>query len=561
MNMKKIILGLFITVLLFNTGCKDLLDINDDPYAVKTINPTSILSSLEWATGDFFAGGYYLNSNFGSFVQYLSSRELNNYSLSASTASLGNTWDNAYVGILNNCDQLILTAKEDNQYIVHGAIAKAIKGYIFMMMTDLWGDVPFTQFNVADITKPAADKSDVVYNGALELFKQAKTEFENAKKAKNALDPKSKDLFYEGNIDKWIKAVNTFELKLLVQSRKTKDKITNWQSTLTALLNENNFIDNNEDFQFPHSSAKSPQDERNYNFVDEYEGGQKTFYICPWIFEIMSGYTYNAKNNPFSGISDPRIPYYWVNQLKANEEAENKTDYRCGAFVSIIPASNSGFDASNQDASMTCIGIYPVGGKYDDGKGGAVKGKGTGIAPDKIMQAYSVPFMKAELILTGNATGDAAAELKKGIRASIFHVNAVSQAAKGSQTVPALIVDSTVKFQDAIIARFNAAANNDKKLEIVMTQKWIANYFNTYEAYTDLRRTGYPVTFKGEGAIAFSPNGHTTELSAGPVEIPLAVYRVMPRILYYPIREVETNPNIRNTRNITLYGSVFWDVQ
>jgi len=30
-------------------------------------------------------------------------------------------------------------------------------------------------------------------------------------------------------------------------------------------------------------------------------------------------------------------------------------------------------------------------------------------------------------------------------------------------------------------------------LELIMTQKWIASFMNGYEAWIDVRRTGYPV--------------------------------------------------------------------
>ena len=112
---------------------------------------------------------------------------------------------------------------------------------------------------------------------------------------------------------------------------------------------------------------------------------------------------------------------------------------------------------------MTCVGIYPVGGKYDDGNGGAISAKtGTGIAPDKMLQAYSVPFMKAELVLAGEASGDAAALLSEGISASLTHVNTVSKAADAS--CPTISADAATEFINNVLSRFDAA-NAAKKIQ------------------------------------------------------------------------------------------------
>ena len=60
-----------------------------------------------------------------------------------------------------------------------------------------------------------------------------------------------------------------------------------------------------------------------------------------------------------------------------------------------------------------------------------------------MLQAYSVPFMKAELALAGEITADAKALLQEGIEASIYHVNAV--VAKADANAP-LIEDASTTF-------------------------------------------------------------------------------------------------------------------
>lgn len=536
------------------------LDINKDPYAVTDLNLSQLLSTVEYEISASFAEGSYLNANFSAYTQHTVSREIDNYSLVPSYSTLGNTWNNIYIYGIKNADALIEEANKANLSYYAG-IGRVLRVYAYMNLTDLFGDVPYSEANVPGIEFPKADNSAAIYNDLLVQLNQALEDFTATEG--NSTKPGSNDFLYNGDIQKWIKATNTMKLKLLTQSRLAKDEIANWDAELAALIQEDNFLANGEDLQFPHTGTLSPADERKSGYVDEYEASQKGVWISPWMYEIMNGKTYNVKNNPFAGISDPRAPYYYFNQLTADEDAVSQTDYRDGAFVSIMMGSNTSYSSMTQDAAMTVLGIYPVGGKYDDGQGGAIGAKsGSGIAPDKMLQAYSVPFMKAELALAGEITADAKALLQEGIKAAFYHVNAV--VAKADANAPLIEDDARDFFINNIMTQYDRASD-EKKMEIVMTQKWVANFYNPIEAYNDIRRTGYPVLFSGnEERKAVSPFDHTVEATDLTAEggAELAIFKIAdyPRVLWYPQDECDVNPNITNKdRNITV-SNVFWDV-
>lgn len=535
------------------------LDINNDPYAVTDLDLSQLLTAVEYEISASFTEGGYLNANFSAYTQHTVSREIDNYSLIPSYSTLGNTWDNIYIYGIKNADALIDRANEASLSYYAG-IGRVLRAYAYLNLTDLFGDIPYSEANVPGIEFPKADKSADIYNALLVELNQALKDF--AATEGNSSRPGTNDLFYNGDITKWIKATNTLKLKLLTQSRLAKDEINNWKAELDSLIAEDNFIGNGEDLQFPHTGTLSPADERKSGYTDEYEASQKGVWVSPWLYEIMNGKTYNAKNNPFAGIVDPRVPYYYFNQLTADADAVSPTDYRDGAFVSILMGSNSTYSSMTQDAAMTVIGIYPVGGKYDDGNGGAIGAKsGSGIAPDKMLQAYSVPFMKAELALAGEINADAKELLEDAIDASIYHVNAV--VAKADANAP-LIEDASM-FINNVLQQYDRA-NDEKKMEIVMTQKWIANFYNPVEAYNDIRRTGYPVLFTSNAERkAVSPFDHTVaatdKTAEGGVELQTVKINDYPRVLWYPQGECDVNPNITNkNRNVTV-SNVFWDVQ
>lgn len=48
----------------------------------------------------------------------------------------------------------------------------------------------------------------------------------------------------------------------------------------------------------------------------------------------------------------------------------------------------------------------------------------------------------------------------------------------------------------SISPKWNASADNEGKLEQIITQKWLACWPESYEAWSEQRRTGYPKLFK-----------------------------------------------------------------
>ena len=536
-------------------GCS--LDINQDPYAVTQLDIAQLLTCTEYEVGATFSEGYYLNANFSAYVHHTVSREIDNYSLVASYSTLGNTWSQAYRYAIKNCDALISEGTAEGN-VIYSAIGRILRAHVYMNMVDLWGDVPYSEANTAGVETPVCDKSEDIYNALIADLKTAVSELKDTE-AKNELKPAANDLFYGGNVSKWIKVANTLELKLLVQSRLAKSQITGWATELAALIAEDNFIADGEDLQFPHSTATTPSDERNQGYVDEYQGGQKTVFISPWFYECLAGKSTNWTDNPFKGIKDVRIPYYFYNQSTATSDAANQTDYRDGAFISIMFGSNSGYTSMTQEGSMTVVGIYPVGGLYDDGSAKKVGAtSGNGICPDKMLQAYSVPFMKAELALAGEITGDAKSFLEAGINASLTHVEAVSKASDSS--CPAIAAADKTTFINAVLAKYDAA-DAARKLEIIMTQKWIANFYNPVEAYSDIRRTGYPVLFTGDSDNkAWTPYAQTVEATPTLTSFDLVSLQKFPRVMYYPQGETTVNPNITNEGRVVSDKKVFWDV-
>ncbi len=553
--MKKIAILLTVFMALGMIGCeKNFLDINDDPNVPTVADPSKLLSGAQVSLGVTFSQDNYIGNGLLSYVHQLVSREVQQYNITSS-GTISNTWQWAFTYVNPNLDQLISTS-EANGNLKYAGVAKILKAYTFSVMVDIFGDIPYSEANIPGLIAPKLDAGEEIYNSLISLIDQAKLDLNNTEAA-NIFKPGSDDLIYNGDLTKWEKLANTLKLRLLLNSRLTPEKITNYSTLLNDLITENNFIEEGEDFEFWFTAQTAP-DQRHPAFIDEYDGGQITYYISPWFYEIMRGLTINATNNPFAGINDPRIPYYWANQLIDDQPAQNPHEYRHENFMSIFFGSIGPNADFAQRESATLVGIYPCGGKYDDGNGSDGKGftgvDGDGIAPHKFITHASLKFMLAELAIVGEIAQDPATLYEEAVRAAYSHVNkVVSKSSKDVPSISGTIIDNHVA---QLMTAYNAASN-EVKYEMIMTQKWISNFFNPVETYADYRRTGYPVFFdatQGIGIVPIDFNGNTN------VETPVQLIRLYPKSIWYPDREVELNPNITQKTNLS-ESRIFWDTR
>ena len=131
-------------------------------------------------------------------------------------------------------------------------------------------------------------------------------------------------------------------------------------------------------------------------------------------------------------------------------------------------------------------------------------------SPSVLMTFSELQLDLAEAAIDGDITGDATAFAKKGITASFEQFGA---------TIPATYVESLGKISKAII----------------LDQKWIALFGQGVEAWTEYRRTGYPIMPAKDPRAVFENNG------------------VIPTRLPYPTTEYSLN-KAKLDQGISLIG-------
>ncbi|MCW3089859.1 MAG: hypothetical protein JWP81_928 [Ferruginibacter sp.] len=554
----------FSVSLLFVSCKKNFLDINKDPNNPLRVEVSKLLPTAENAIGNSLAIG---NGSLGGlseilsvYTHQLSTREnQDQYGTTGTAFYIGTAWVTMYQGALENLEQIIKisAANGDRQYT---GIAKILKAYGYSQFVDAFGDIPFTEANRLDssIRYPKFDDDAAIYPKLFALLDEGIADINNTT-ALNLNKPKADDIIYGGSTAKWIKAANTIKLKLYTQIRKVK----NVSAEVTQLLSDPTKLiaATNESFLLAYG-PNGATDDRNPGFGD-YTATQRSNHISPWFYEILQGYNHNHFT---SGIQDPRVPYYIYNQIKKTAVTPDPTEYRDSAFISIYFGSRGPNRDRNAQNIISLMGIYPVGGRYDDGAGGiANSASGTGAAPYRFITYADRLYLEAELIQAGLAPGDAKATLQAALTESFKQVDyVITTYVKPAQSVPALSGTTKVtSYINAIMSQFDAASAA-KKMEMIITEKWISSFGSAVDQYTDIRRTGYPILFNPNDPV-MAPNGFVQppvngnpQIAGAQPAVQVQLQRPYPNSLPWYQAELETNSNAPAQKDLVNSMKVFW---
>ncbi|HMK19946.1 MAG TPA: SusD/RagB family nutrient-binding outer membrane lipoprotein [Chitinophagaceae bacterium] len=536
------------------TGCKKFLDVNknlNDPTAVPV---ALLLSKCERDISQNTALGTGLGSTMSIYVHQTTGR------VGADRYGAGSAgWDGLY-GAITNLNVVINQGTAETRYAYAG-IAKILKAYTYSILVDVYGDVPFSEFDkfTDGITQPKFDKGKDIYPQLLAMIDEGIADINNP--APNASKPGADDYIYKGDLTKWKKAANTIKLKLYTQVRRVQDV----KAAVTALLaTPANLINSQaESFMMPYGPFGTT-DDRHPAYTGDYNATQRGGQLfSPWMYEIMKGKNPNILN----GITDSRIPYYVYNQKSAvggsNPTPENCTEYRDGGFISIYFGSNGNCRDGSNSNTYSLLGLYPAGGRYEDKAAVAINTitalkAGTGALPHQFITYADRLYLEAELINTGVITGDEKAVFTAALNESFKQmdyiiINYIKPGSAGSpQTVP--LVDTlaaTTAYKTAVLAAFDAGTAA-KKLELIMTEKWINRIENPVDSYTDYRRTGYPVLFSP------APAGTVTSVTGPDGKVtPVQNDRQYPLSLPFNTNEIALNSNAPPQKIPENY-KVFW---
>ncbi len=531
MNLFRVVRTVFLPgLLLLASSCKDFVDINTDPN-----NPTTpVLELLLPATQVSMTGSLRdVNQGASVLMQHL-------YTTGTSRNFQDGTdyqqsWNALYTQVLNDTEIIIRegTRLQRWDYV---SIAKLQKAYIYSLMVDLWGDIPFADASQGlTVSDPTFESGAAIYDKLFTLIDEG---LADANKGAFAIQPTTADLIYKGDKAAWIRMGNSLKLKLFNQIRLVQpDKA---KAGIAALLSANAplITTNAQDFTFRFGTTETPANRHPWHRA-EYQAS-KSYYMSQNFIERLFG------------TDDPRMRYYFYRQT---------SNYTVG----FTPTGNGYFgrysgDATaspNDNALKATVGVYPAGGLYDaapinnvpatnvfitnSGATGAPKvvtntdGSGAGVFP--FITNAMVKFILAEAALTMGTAGDPKQLFQDGITANLNSINTISTS--GGNSAPTLPTATVTAFVANRTTQYDAA-DAAGKLSAVITQKYIAGYGNGIESYNDYRRTGLPV-----------------------LPAPIAPLNTFPLRLAYSVTELSTNASVSDKADKLQTAQqttpVFWD--
>ncbi|MFD2034879.1 SusD/RagB family nutrient-binding outer membrane lipoprotein [Belliella marina] len=459
-------------------ACSEFIDINADPN-----NPTDPqLALLLPATQLSIVGNFNtINRGASNVIQHRAAGGLNRWDQTGTTFQA--TWLGYYTQAIPDLEQMITTGTEQESWGYLG-IAKLQKAFLYGLMVDLWGDLPY--YEAAKSANPRFDSGEEIYSDLLKLIDEAKADIN-----KGFSVVPSSDLMYQGSREKWMKFANSLKFKLYLQTKNVNPTAS--AQGINALLAENNMIDSNEDdFTFLFGSSPAPETRH------------------PWYTTGYSpsrdGYVSMVLHDRLKEQDDPRLRYYI---FRLNEKAGLANSQVGEGYYGRYPGDGAASPADQQTRAI--VGIYPSGGVYDNGMipsisndegllnnigatAGAsansfrlvlfANGDGTGAGIQPLLTNSMMKFYRAEAALTLNTGENAGELLTQAVAANMEAISTLSPAFPISSA-------SILRFNERLLEAFESASQEDK-LAMVMMQKWIAMYGNGVESYNDYRRTGLP---------------------------------------------------------------------
>lgn len=448
-NKNNSIFGIIIAISLLASACtKDFDTLNIDPNRPEKVNPGVILGQMQ----------YRIVNNSVSAARNFTHELMQMDAPRSSTNGLGlhryvvnpgaAVWTSFYQNLadIDNIYNIADGLKENN----YKAIALVYKCYAYSILTDLYGDVPYSQAIEATqgIFKPSFDKQKVIYTQILKDLETANSLFDD-----NKALTYGGDLVYAANtltgtknigIQRWKKFTNSLKLRMLLRLLK-KDGELNIKEQINAMLADAT--------RYPLISSNAEDG------IFRYPG--TTPYFNPF---------YNARTLDWR--DGTYFTEFFLSTLNISGDPRRT--------IWAIPVTVSGISTFRGIQSG-----YPTTLEYVVGQNSSYTDALKTLPQLGVMLTYAeVEFIKAELALKGYNTGKTSkAHYDAGIAASMV---------QWGVTLP-------VNFLTQPSIAYDATLTVEKQLEQIMLQKYYASFFVDYQAWFEKRRTGYPILPRGTG--------------------------------------------------------------
>ena len=366
--------------------------------------------------------------------------------------------DFAGLRALTNVDKMISYTVEGptkNSYVALGHFVRAWKFYNMTMQV---GDIPYSNAlkGETNVVAPTYDSQKQVFSGILNELDEANKLFTQGSKFDG-------DPIYGGDVTKWQKLVNTFELQVLMTlSKKTSDADLKVTERVKEIVNSRPIFQSNVDnFQLKYSDKAGQR----YPF---YKLGNPSI-----IYPISSALLLDK----LKALDDRRL-FYYANPSPI-QLAKGKAVNDPSAYIGVDPA----MPYADVSKIYTSKDYSPLNSRYTELPAGE---------PVSLLSYAQLKFILAEATVRGWITGTSAATYyTDGIKAAMqFVVDNTPNEPTYTHNMPI-----TTDYINSYVAsdKVKLTGTADKQLEQILTQRFFSTFLQSpNDAFYENRRTGYP---------------------------------------------------------------------
>lgn len=436
-----------------------------------------------------FYGGYFMtpNGNFGN----------GNYG--ENRGHSGGMFENYYLHIFNNTRRLIAQCDKEGKPAVAG-VMRIVQAYGTLMTTDTYGPIAYKSAIENAETAFAYDKQEDIYNYMLEDLDKAVTALKSTSEA-DASIIKAADFWCGGDVNLWIRVANTLKLRMAMRIVKVKPDIAKIKAE--EAFADGVLTDANHDI-----------------LIDKGLENEMWLMTRSW-----GDCGFNASLvTIMTGFKDPRIDLYMTKNTaeilydgyEKTKDSNNNTIYIKKGDKDKNPVDKSvavKIDTNEAYLGMRIgSGLPPKPNQWGNFSGWLDGTYAMALPIMKVAEAY---FLRAEGALRGWNMGGTAKELyEQGIRTSIknelayrgsyagikaISEDAISQYINGTagqdDFIDPINDENSIQAMNTLGVKWDEGASNEEKLQRIITQKWLANFPLSNEAWAEYRRTGYPKLF------------------------------------------------------------------
>ena len=220
-NKSSVAIFCFSFALLFTTGCKKQLDINQNPNfptfdqaTPALLFPAAVLATTGKVGGDLAIVG-------GIWSQFFTQSSLANqytaiesYNMPSTSTYVNASYDLLFTNGLKNYQAAMDKAKASGDWNYY-LMSTVMKAYTTEVLVDLYDQIPFTQaLQGASNLDPKFDDGFSIYQS---LINSIDTALNQDFSASTNTAPGSQDMIFNGNMDQWKAFANTLLLKLYLR--------------------------------------------------------------------------------------------------------------------------------------------------------------------------------------------------------------------------------------------------------------------------------------------------------------------------------------------------------